>query len=164
MTSLPAHPHLDAHDLEVVPVSRLRARTVLATLLPAALALVLTGGPAEAAASRCGPAPAGDCLTSVQFGSTTPFEIPLGALIPRRVTNLLAANKNIGTTHITNGCYRLHPVEWNVGEAAGALAAFCLDRGVPPRAVRATPALLTEYQARLDADGVERHWPDVVGY
>src|SRR5690606_17483688 len=39
-----------------------------------------------------------------------PFQIPLGALIPVRVENLLPANKNIGTTHITNGCYRLHPV------------------------------------------------------
>ena len=37
--------------------------------------------------------------------------------------------KNIGTTHITNGCYRLHPVEWNVGEVAGMLAAHCLDCG-----------------------------------
>ena len=35
------------------------------------------------------------------------------------MTNLLPAGKNIGTTHITNGCYRLHPVEWNIGEVAG---------------------------------------------
>jgi len=40
-----------------------------------------------------------------------PFQIPLGALLPRRVENLLPGCKNIGTTHITNGCYRLHPVE-----------------------------------------------------
>jgi hypothetical protein len=45
----------------------------------------------------------------------------LGALIPIRMENLLPAAKNIGTTHITNGCYRMHPVEWNIGEAAGAL-------------------------------------------
>jgi len=63
------------------------------------------------------------------------FQIPLGALIPIRVKNLLPAAKNIGTTHITNGCYRLHPVEWNIGEAAGALAAFCIDRGTTPAAV-----------------------------
>jgi hypothetical protein len=34
--------------------------------------------------------------------------------------NLLPAAKNIGTTHITTGCHRLHPVEWNVGEVAGS--------------------------------------------
>src|SRR5262249_5740122 len=45
--------------------------------------------------------------------ASLPFQIPLGALIPRRIENLLPACKNIGTTHITNGCYRLHPVEWN---------------------------------------------------
>ena len=44
-----------------------------------------------------------------------PFEIPLGALIPRRLENLLPAGKNVGTTHITNGAFRLHPVEWNIG-------------------------------------------------
>jgi hypothetical protein len=68
---------------------------------------------------------------------TKPFQIPLGALIPVRLANLVAACKNIGTTHITNGCYRLHPVEWNIGEAAGALAAFALQQGLTPAAVRA---------------------------
>jgi hypothetical protein len=93
-----------------------------------------------------------------------PFQLPLGALIPRRMENLLPAGKNIGTTHITNGSYRLHPVEWNVGEVAGALAAFCLDRRVAPRAVRNTLGLLADFQARLAASGVELHWPDVSGY
>ena len=45
-----------------------------------------------------------------------------------RMENLLPAGKNLGTTHITNGCYRVHPVEWNIGESAGALAASLLQR------------------------------------
>lgn len=93
-----------------------------------------------------------------------PFEIPLGALIPRRMENLLPAGKNIGTTHITNGSYRLHPVEWNVGEVAGHLADFCLTHGVPPRAVRNDPTLLGDFQRRLAAAGVELRWPEIVGY
>jgi hypothetical protein len=93
-----------------------------------------------------------------------PFEIPLGALIPQRVDNLLPASKNIGTTHITNGCYRLHPVEWNIGEVAGRLADFCLSRGEPPRAIRSDPALLAEFQHRLVAAGIELRWPDIAGY
>lgn len=68
--------------------------------------------------------------------ASLPFQIPLGALIPRRVENLLPAAKNLGVTHITNGCYRLHPVEWNIGEAVGLLAAFCQARKVLPRQVR----------------------------
>ena len=93
-----------------------------------------------------------------------PFEIPLGALIPRRMENLLPAGKNIGVTHITNGCYRLHPVEWNVGEVAGTLADFCLTRGVTPRAVRNTPGLLADFTDQLARDGVELRWPEVAGY
>jgi DNA-binding LacI/PurR family transcriptional regulator len=99
----------------------------------------------------------------IDVGSV-PFEIPLGALLPIRFRNLLPAAKNIGTTHITNGCYRLHPVEWNIGEVAGRLVAFCLDRGVEPHQVRASEQLLGEFQQALDRAGVERHWPDVRGY
>ncbi len=89
---------------------------------------------------------------------TRPFQIPLGALLPIRIENLVAAAKNIGTTHITNGCYRLHPVEWNIGEAAGALAAFALGRGVRLRQVRGDPALLRAFQASLVAEGVPLAW------
>jgi hypothetical protein len=91
-----------------------------------------------------------------------PFQIPLGALLPRRVENVLAAGKNLGVTHITNGCYRLHPVEWNIGEAAGALAAYCLERGLTPRQVRNTPTLLSDFQRVLTDMGVELHWPEAI--
>jgi hypothetical protein len=91
--------------------------------------------------------------------SSLPFQIPLGALLPVRVENLLPACKNLGTTHITNGCYRLHPVEWNIGESAGLLAAFCLTRQVPPQAVREKPELLAEFQSLLRRQDVELEWP-----
>lgn len=88
-----------------------------------------------------------------------PFQIPLGSLIPRRVENLLPASKNLGVTHITNGCYRLHPVEWNIGEAAGALAAHCLETGQSPRGVRANAERLKDFQKVLTGQGVELDWP-----
>jgi hypothetical protein len=90
--------------------------------------------------------------------SSLPFQIPLGALIPQRVDNVLAAAKNIGVTHITNGCYRLHPVEWNIGEAAGALAAFCIERKRVPAEVRSKREILGEFQKRLRDDGFELEW------
>lgn len=96
--------------------------------------------------------------------ASVPFEIPLGALVPRRVTNLLPASKNIGTTHITNGCYRLHPVEWNVGEVAGALAGHCITHGSTPHTVQADDAEFAAFAAELDHAGIERHWPEVQGY
>ena len=102
------------------------------------------------------PTSAGD--NYIDFASL-PFQVPLGALLPVRTENLIAACKNIGTTHVTNGCYRLHPVEWNIGEAAGALVAFASARRVKPRDVRETAALLAEYQQRLVGQGVELRWP-----
>jgi hypothetical protein len=102
------------------------------------------------------PTSAGDNYIDV---ASLPFQIPLGALLPVRMENLIPACKNIGTTHVTNGCYRLHPVEWNIGEAAGALAAFTQERRVRAHAVRDTPALIADFQKRLVAQGVELRWP-----
>jgi len=88
-----------------------------------------------------------------------PFQIPLGAMIPVRVENLLPGGKSLGVTHITNGAFRVHPVEWNVGEAAGLLAAFCVERKLTPRAVRNHSGLLDAFQALLRREGIELAWP-----
>lgn len=91
--------------------------------------------------------------------SSQPFQIPMGALIPKRLENLLAASKNLGVTHITNGCYRLHPVEWNIGESAGALAAEALRVGEPPRKIRNDLKLRAAFQARIRTRGIQTEWP-----
>lgn len=93
--------------------------------------------------------------------SSLPFQIPLGALIPQRLENMLPACKNLGVTHISNGCYRLHPVEWNIGEAVGVLAALCVHRKTLPRAVRQKADLLKTLQNALVEDGVPLAWPKV---
>jgi len=87
-----------------------------------------------------------------------PYQIPLGSLIPRRMENLLAGGKNLGTTHLSNGAYRLHPTEWNIGESAGSLAAFCLEKQQTPRRVRRHEPLLREFQNHLVKRGVELDW------
>jgi hypothetical protein len=94
---------------------------------------------------------------------TRPFQIPMGALIPVRVRNLLAGAKNLGVTHITNGCYRLHPVEWNTGEAAGALAAFALETRRDPADVWRDATARVELQRRLAVAGVPLYWFTDVG-
>ena len=73
--------------------------------------------------------------------------------------NLLPANKNIGTTHITNGCYRLHPVEWSIGEAVGSLVSFSIKKQLIPRQVRESKALLYEFQGFIRSQGIETQWP-----
>jgi hypothetical protein len=99
--------------------------------------------------------PSSNKVNYVDFGSL-PFQIPLGALIPVRMENLLPANKNIGTTHITNGCFRLHPVEWSIGEAVGCLVAFAKQRKLTPRAIREQQ--LKEFQLFIQGQGIELEW------
>lgn len=94
--------------------------------------------------------------------SSLPFQIPFGCLVPVRVKNLIPACKNIGTTHITNGCYRLHPVEWNIGEAAATLAFVCTERGASSQEVLADKSLVADVVLQLIAMGVLTMWPDDV--
>lgn len=89
------------------------------------------------------------------------FTIPLGAMIPERMQNLLPACKNIGTTHLTNGCYRLHPVEWNVGEVAGLLAAFALDSNTIASEVWRNKRLFGQFCQLLEANGIQRYWKNL---
>lgn len=91
-----------------------------------------------------------------------PFEIPLGSLIPVRMTNLLPACKNIGMTQIAGGCYRLHPVEWNIGESAGYLATYAIQQGITPREVYESTEHVSRYQEMLVDAGVVLHWPEDV--
>ena len=92
--------------------------------------------------------------------ASLPFEIPLGALLPERMENILPACKNIGVTHITGGCYRLHPVEWNIGEAAGALAAYSLQHQTTPHGVHIRH--MEDFREVLVRRGVELRWPESI--
>lgn len=94
------------------------------------------------------------------YGATKKFTIPLGAMIPVATENLIPACKNIGTTHLTNGCYRLHPVEWNVGEAAGYLACFALKNDVSLKQVRQNSTLLKRFQNLLTHEGIQLYWDE----
>ena len=96
-----------------------------------------------------------------RYVPTLPFQIPVGALIPATRDNLLAACKNIGTTHLSSGAYRVHPIEWAIGEAAGALAAFCWRQRVKPQDVHFDVQWLRRLQDELLARGLPLAWtPD----
>jgi len=98
-------------------------------------------------------------MRSSIYVRTAPFRIPMGAMIPLRVRNVLAAGKNLGVTHVTNGCYRLHPVEWNVGESAGLLALHCQQNDIEPHQVHDQIERVREFQSRLKQQGVAIAWP-----
>ncbi|HEX4131882.1 MAG TPA: FAD-dependent oxidoreductase [Pirellulales bacterium] len=104
------------------------------------------------------PAKRGGSITEASHGKHWCQQIPLGALLPVRVENLLPACKNLGVTAVTNGAFRLHPVEWNIGEAAGALAAFCIAGQLAPRQVRNSSQHLADFQRELERQGVQLEW------
>ena len=93
-----------------------------------------------------------------------PFTIPLTALIPINTNGLILSAKSIGTTHITNSAYRMHPVEWAIGEAGGYLAAFALNQGVEVRQVATEVKLKRQFQGWLAQQGIPLFWFDDVGH
>jgi len=94
--------------------------------------------------------------------ASKPYEIPLGALIPKNSDNLLAASKNIGTTHITNGAYRLHPTEWAIGEAAAATVVWSVNHHTTPKQIDANSKQLQGLQRWLVQHGQPIFWFDDV--
>jgi len=98
-------------------------------------------------------------------GQAYPFEIPLRALIPQRIDNLLIAGKSIAVSHIAAAAYRVHSFEWSSGAAAGTTAAFALENNLLPyQLVDQTPIIkqkqLLELRRRLDASGNPTAFPD----
>lgn len=93
-----------------------------------------------------------------------PFTLPLSALIPIDTEGLILSAKSIGTTHITNAAYRMHPMEWAIGEAGGHLAAFALQHNVNIRQVAQQPKLREQFQACLTKQGIPVVWFNDVGH
>ncbi len=95
--------------------------------------------------------------------SSLPFQLPLGCLIPHQLENIIPSCKNIGVSHIANGCTRLHPVEWNIGESAAVLAAYCLRENLTPQQAYARPEHVRAIQDLCVANGIEIAWPESAG-
>ncbi len=95
---------------------------------------------------------------------TFPYQVPLRAMIPQKLDNLIVSGKSIAVSHISAASYRVHAYEWSVGAAAGTTAAFSLETGVMPfqlvenlpRANRNLEAL----QKRLNAKGNPTAFPN----
>ena len=95
---------------------------------------------------------------SDRYDPTLPFQIPAAALVAEKPVNLIAAGKCLGTTHLTNGAYRVHPVEWAIGEAAGALAHRCRLEGRDARDLATDLDAVRRVQRDLLAQGAPIHW------
>ncbi|WOB68792.1 FAD-dependent oxidoreductase [Microcystis aeruginosa] len=98
-------------------------------------------------------------------GQAYPFEIPLRAIIPQKIDNLLIAGKSIALSHIAAAAYRVHSFEWSSGVAAGITAVYALDNNVLPYQLVESDFLignkqLRELRQKIDASGNPTMFPD----
>lgn len=79
---------------------------------------------------------------------TQPYDIPMRALQPLRVENLLLAGRCISGTHRAHASYRVMNIVMAIGQAAGTMAAVSIQRDVPSSAVD-----YASVRAALEAQG-----------
>ena len=81
--------------------------------------------------------------------------VPYGALLPRRVDNMLVAGRHISTDAQTHTFMREIPQCWLTGHAAGVAAALSVQRGLAPRDLA-----VDELQSTLLKQGAYVRTPD----
>ncbi|MEI3798555.1 MULTISPECIES: FAD-dependent oxidoreductase [unclassified Chitinophaga] len=77
------------------------------------------------------------------------YNVPMGSLIPQGVEGLIVAEKSISVSNIVNGATRLQPVVLQLGQAAGVIAALCIQLHLQPAAL----SVRQVQQALLNANG-----------
>ncbi|HIK56610.1 MAG TPA: FAD-dependent oxidoreductase [Synechococcales cyanobacterium M55_K2018_004] len=102
--------------------------------------------------------------TRTGHGQAYPGQIPLRAMIPQTLDNMLVTGKSIATSHLAAAAYRVHSFEWSAGVAAAHTARFALREGVLPYQLvddlpRDEP-LLRKLQAELNRDGNPTSFPN----
>jgi hypothetical protein len=93
----------------------------------------------------------------LEFFPVPSFNIPLGALIPKVVSNFIVAEKSISVSNIVNGTTRLQPCVMQIGQAAGLLAAQSIIDKVAPKAI----SIRKVQKVLLDANGYIMPYKDV---
>jgi hypothetical protein len=88
-----------------------------------------------------------------------PIYIPLEALIPQGIDNLLIGDKTIAQTHIVNSSTRVHYGEWVIGGAAGATAGWLVTQNpklMPPDII--PKQMIPQLQQYLRDHGLRLDW------
>lgn len=72
-------------------------------------------------------------IPDLDFPKIPSYALPIGALIPENVDNILIADKAISVSNIANGTTRLQPVILQVGQVAGLMAALAVLQECSPK-------------------------------
>ncbi len=81
------------------------------------------------------------------------YTIPLRAIVPHGVENLMLASRALSATSEAHGSVRVIPTIMAVGQAAGVTAAFSVRNGWTPRDIAESPVLIWEVQRALIVQG-----------
>ncbi len=79
--------------------------------------------------------PDGSGTSHYYFKEGTYYTIPYRCLVPKKISNLLAAGRCISGTHEAQASFRIMPVCCTIGEAAGTAAAIAVKNGCAAAAV-----------------------------
>ena len=84
-------------------------------------------------------------------GDHQEWQIPYGALLPKKIDNLLAAGRCISGEPLMSDLIRVIPNCWITGHAAGCAAAISVEDGCRPRDVdvRKVQKVLRQQEAYL---------------
>lgn len=89
-----------------------------------------------------------DSLPDLHFHPVPSFGVPMGVMLPRDCDGLIVAEKSISVSNLVNGSTRLQPVVFQLGQAAGVIAAMAALNGCQPADIA-----VRDVQNRLLADG-----------
>jgi len=96
----------------------------------------------------------------VKATTVRPLQVPLEAIIPQGVDNLLIGGKSLAVSHIANAVTRVHYSEWNIGAASGSTAAWLIKQA-PPNITAAeivSRQLMPRLQRYLVSQGLRLDW------
>ncbi|WP_413112345.1 FAD-dependent oxidoreductase [Thaumasiovibrio sp. DFM-14] len=85
-----------------------------------------------------------------EFTQTQKYTLPMRALIPLEIENLLLAGRSIGGTHVAHSNFRAMAICLNIGQGAGICAAASIDEEAPIRQTQ-----YSSVRKELSRQGVE---------
>ena len=80
----------------------------------------------------------------------TPYDLPYGCFVPKKIDGILTAGRCISGTHRAHASYRVMSICMAMGQAVGVAAAMCARQGCTPRNLN-----VKALQAELTALGIE---------
>ena len=80
---------------------------------------------------------------------TKPFQIPLGALLPKNYKNIIIAGHGLSATYVAATAFTTPEIEWMIGEASGFAASYSVGQRISALDLRFNAQNLHNFQDLL---------------